>query len=100
MLPESFAAVRAAVANRLQSSLNLALGSAVASIGLTIPAVACIAIFFDLPISLGINNLSIVLLYLSLFISVLTMAIGKTTMLQGVIHLIIFFEYLFLSLVP
>ena len=100
LLPESFAAVRAAVVNRLQSSLNLALGSAVASIGLTIPAVACIAIFFDLPISLGINNLSIVLLYLSLFISVLTMAIGKTTMLQGVIHLIIFFEYLFLSLVP
>ena len=100
LLPESFAAVRAAVANRLQSSLNLALGSAVASIGLTIPAVACISIFFDLPISLGINSLGIVLLYLSLFISVLTMAIGKTTMLQGVIHLIIFFEYLFLSLVP
>ena len=100
LMPESFAAVRAAKANRLQSSLNLALGSALASIGLTIPAVAAIAIFFDLPLSLGISNLNMTLLYLSLFIGALTLAIGRTTLLQGVVHLIIFCEYLFLSLVP
>ena len=100
LLPESFAALRAARANRLQSSLNLALGSALASIGLTIPAVAAISIAFELPLSLGISNLNMILLYLSLFIGGLTLAIGRTTLLQGVVHIIIFFEYLFLSLVP
>jgi Ca2+:H+ antiporter len=100
LLPESFAALRAAKANRLQSSLNLALGSALASIGLTIPAVAAIAILFDLPLSLGISSLNMTLLYLTFFIGALTLAIGRTTLLQGVVHLIIFFEYLFLSLVP
>lgn len=100
LLPEGFAAVRASKANRLQSSLNLALGSALASIGLTIPTVAAIAIFFDLQLSLGISSLNMVLMYLSFFIGALTLAIGRTTVLQGVVHLIIFFEYLFLSLVP
>jgi len=100
LLPEGYAAVRAARANRLQSSLNLALGSALASIGLTIPTVAAFAIFFDLPISLGISFLNMTLMYLSFFIGALTLAIGRTTLLQGVVHLIIFFEYLFLSLVP
>jgi Ca2+:H+ antiporter len=100
LLPESYAAVRASRANRLQSSLNLALGSALASIGLTIPAVAAIAIVFDLELSLGISSLNMILMYLSFFIGALTLAIGRTTLLQGVVHLIIFFEYLFLSLVP
>ena len=100
LMPEGFAAVRAAKANRLQSSLNLALGSALASIGLTIPTVAAIAIFFNLPLSLGISSLNMTLMYLSFFIGALTLAIGRTTVLQGVVHLIIFFEYLFLSLVP
>ena len=100
LLPEGFAAVRAAKANRLQSSLNLVLGSGLASIGLSIPAIAAIAIYFDLPLSLGISNLNMTLMYLSFFIGALTLAIGRTTLLQGVVHLIIFFEYLFLSLVP
>ena len=100
ILPEGFAAVRAARANRLQSSLNLAIGSALASIGLTIPTVAAIAIYFQLPITLGISNLNMVLLFLSLFVGSLTLAIGRTTLLQGVVHLIIFCEYLFLSLAP
>ena len=100
LLPEGYAAVRAARANRLQSSLNLALGSALASIGLTIPMVAIIAIFFNLPLSLGISNLNMTLMYLSFFIGALTLAIGRTTLLQGIVHLIIFFEFLFLSLVP
>lgn len=88
LMPEGFAAIRAAKANRLQSSLNLALGSALASIGLTIPTVAAIAIFFNLPLSLGISDLN------------MTLAIGRTTLLQGMVHIIIFLEYLFLSLVP
>jgi Ca2+:H+ antiporter len=100
LLPEGYAAVRAARANRLQGSLNLALGSALASIGLTIPTVAIIAIIFNLPLSLGISSLNMTLMYLSFFIGALTLAIGRTTLLQGVVHLIIFFEYLFLSLVP
>ena len=100
LLPEGFAAVRAAKANRLQSSLNLALGSALASIGLTIPTVAAIAIFFNLPLSLGISDLNMTLMYLSFFIGALTLAIGRTTLLQGIVHIIIFLEYLFLSLVP
>ena len=100
LMPEAYAAVRAARANRLQSSLNLALGSALASIGLTIPTVAAIAIFFNLPLSLGVSSLNMTLMYLSLFIGALTLAIGRTTLLQGVVHLIIFFEYLFLSLAP
>ena len=100
LMPEAYAAVRVAKANRLQSSLNLALGSALASIGLSIPTIAAIAIFFDIPLSLGISNLNIALMYLTFFIGTLTLAIGRTTLLQGVVHLIIFFEYLFLSLVP
>jgi len=100
LLPEGFAAVRAARANRLQSSLNLALGSALASIGLTIPTVAAIAIFFDLHLSLGISDLNMTLMYLSFFIGALTLAIGRTTLLQGMVHIFIFLEYLFLSLVP
>jgi Ca2+:H+ antiporter len=100
LLPEAFAAVRAAKANRLQSSLNLALGSALASIGLSIPAIAAIAIYFNIPLSLGISELNMTLMYLTFFIGALTLAIGRTTILQGVVHLIIFFEYLFLSLVP
>ena len=100
LLPEAYAAVRAARANRLQSSLNLALGSALASIGLTIPVIVAIAIFFQLPLTLGISVLNMTLMFLTFFIGALTLAIGRTTVLQGVVHLIIFFEYLFLSLVP
>ena len=100
LLPEGYAAVRAAKANRLQSSLNLALGSALASIGLSIPTIAAIAIYFQLPLSLGISTLNMTLMYLTFFIGGMTLAIGRTTLLQGVVHLIIFFEYLFLSLVP
>ena len=100
LMPEGYAAVRAARANRLQSSLNLALGSALASIGLSIPTIAAIAIYFNLPLSLGISSLNMTLMYLTFFIGGLTLAIGRTTLLQGVVHLIIFFEYLFLSLVP
>ena len=100
LMPESIAAVRSAKANRLQTSLNLALGSALASIGLTIPTVAAISIYFDLPLSLGINPVSTVLLLLTLFVGLITLALGKTTLLQGIIHLIIFATYLFMSFNP
>ena len=100
LMPESIAAVRSAKANRLQTSLNLALGSALASIGLTIPTVAAISIYFDLPLSLGINPVSMVLLLLTLFVGLITLALGKTTLLQGIIHLIIFTTYLFMSFNP
>jgi len=100
LMPESVAALRAARANRLQTSFNLALGSALASIGLTIPTVAIISIYFGLPLSLGIGPVNMVLLILTIFVGLITLALGKTTILQGIVHLIIFFTYLFTSLIP
>lgn len=100
LAPEGLAAVRAAKADRLQTSLNLALGSALATIGLTIPAVAILSIVADMPISLGLDAKSTVLLFLSLIVSVQTLANGRTTVLQGVIHLMLFAIYLFTTFVP
>ncbi len=100
LLPEGFAATRAALANRLQTSFNLALGSALASIGLTIPVVAMVSIGFALPLSLGLRPVELVLLTLTLGVSILTLATGRTTLLQGVVHLVIFAAYIFLTLVP
>jgi Ca2+:H+ antiporter len=100
LLPEGLAAVRAAHANRLQTSLNLALGSALASIGLTIPAVAVVSIAFAQPLQLGLGAMEEVLLALTLFISVITLGTGRTTVLQGIVHLVIFAVFLFLAVVP
>lgn len=100
LLPESVAAIRATLANRLQTSLNLALGSALATIGLTIPAVAALAIAADLPLALGLDAKSAVLLFLTLIVSTLTLGTGKTTVLQGAVHLVIFAVYLFTTIVP
>jgi Ca2+:H+ antiporter len=100
LLPEGTAAVRAAHANRLQTSLNLALGSALASIGLTIPAVAVASIVMGQPLTLGLDAMSQVLLGLTLLVSVLTLGTGRTTVLQGVVHLVILADFLFLAIVP
>lgn len=100
LLPEGFAAVRAARKNRLQTSLNLTLGSALASIGLTIPAVAIISILFDWPLTLGLATKETVLLVLSLFVASLSLNTGRTTVLQGVVHLVIFAVYLFVAVIP
>jgi Ca2+:H+ antiporter len=100
LLPESVAATRAAIDNRLQTSLNLSLGSALASIGLTIPSVAFVSIVFDLPLSLGVDALGMTFLGLTFLLSILTIATGRSTVLQGVVHLVVFAAYLFLSLVP
>ena len=100
LMPEGLAAVRAAKANRLQDSLNLGLGSALASIGLTIPAVAVVALWLGVPLTLGINAENSVLLALSLFLAVLTLGTGRTTILNGIIHLVMFATYLFLVVMP
>jgi len=100
LMPEGLAAFRAARANRLQTSMNLALGSVLASIGLTIPAVAAVSILLHKPLSLGINGKEGVLLALTLLVSILTLGTGRTTVLQGVVHLVIFAVFIFLSFVP
>lgn len=100
LLPEGFAAIRAARRNRLQTSLNLALGSALASIGLTIPAVATVSIMSGYPITLGIDTKSTLLLILALFTIMLSFGTGRTTVLQGVVLIILFSVYLFTTVVP
>ena len=100
LLPETWAAVRAARANRLQTSLNLALGSALASIGLTIPAVAVASVALGLPLMLGLEPKDLVLLALTFVVGSITLVSGRTNMLQGAVHLAIFAAFLFLALVP
>ena len=100
LLPEALAAVRAARADRLQTSLNLALGSALASIGLTIPAVATVSIVLDRPLLLGLDPKEEVLLALTLLVGVITLGTGRTTVLQGAVHLVILAAFLFLAVVP
>ncbi len=100
LLPECLAAVQAARKNRLQTSMNLALGSALASIGLTIPAVAIFTMFSHTPVLLGIDTISVVLLMLSIFTVVLSFVTGKTNMLYGIVLLTIFAAYLFFTIFP
>lgn len=100
LLPEGVAALRAATNNQLQTSLNLAFGSALATIGLTIPVVAVVAIAMDMTLVLGLDSKSIVLLLLSLFVTSLSMTTGRVTVMQGAVHLVIFATYLFMTIVP
>ncbi|MFT3996624.1 MAG: ionic transporter y4hA [Asticcacaulis sp.] len=100
LAPESLAAIKAARRNRLQTSLNLALGSALATIGLTIPTVAILSVIMGWPLSLGLDTKSMVLLLLSFVVSIFSLGTGRTTVLQGVTHLVIFATYLFVTVVP
>jgi Ca2+:H+ antiporter len=100
LLPETFAAVRAAADNRIQTSLNLAYGSALASIGLTIPAIAIVSIWLDGPLTLGLGPKELVLLALTVAISTLTVLQGRATVLQGGIHLTAFAAFVFLAFSP
>ncbi len=100
LLPEGLAAVRAARKNMFQTSLNLALGSALASIGLTIPAVAILSLTMGWTLVLGIDMKSTVLLLLALFVTSLSLSTGRTNILQGVILLVIFGVYLFTTVIP
>jgi Ca2+:H+ antiporter len=100
LMPEGWSAVRAALANRLQTSMNLALGSALASIGLTVPAVVLAAALFDLPLVLGLDAKDMVLMTLSFVVGAIALGSGRTNMMQGAVQLVIFAAFLFLSLVP
>ena len=100
LLPEGLAALGAARGNRLQTSLNLALGSVLASIGLTIPTVAAVSIVLGQPLELGLGTKEEVLLALTLLVGVVTLGTGRTTVLQGVVHLAIFAAFLFFAVVP
>jgi Ca2+:H+ antiporter len=100
LLPEGLAALRTARSNRLQTSLNLALGSALATIGLTIPAVAAVSIVLGQPLQLGLDGKDQALLALTLLLSVITLGTGRTTVLQGIVHLVIFAVFLFFAVVP
>ena len=100
LLPETGAAIRAAAANRFQTSMNLALGSALASIGLTIPAVAIVSNIFGLPLGLGLAPKDAILLALTFLVTVTTLSTGRTNVLLGAVHLVLFASFLFLTLVP
>lgn len=100
LLPEGIAAYQAARANRLQTSLNLALGSALASIGLTIPAVAIVSLMTGWTLSPGIDLKSTVLLVLSILVASVSLGTGRTTVMQGTIHLVLVAVYLFTTIVP
>ncbi len=100
LLPEGVSAIRAALANRLQTSMNLAFGSALASIGLTIPVVVLVAVLMDLPLTLGLAPKDMILLVLSLVVCSIGLGNGRTNMMQGAVQVVIFAAFLFLSLVP
>jgi len=100
LLPETGAALRAAKGNRMQSSLNLALGSGLASIGLTIPVVAALSPWFPFAIVLGLPPMQIVLLAMTLLTATLTLGSGRATVMQGAVHLVLFAAFLFLTVVP
>ena len=100
LLPESVAALKAAYANRAQTSLNLALGSALASIGLTIPVVGAVSLHLGRELTLGLDPEGMALLLLTLFVSLPTLATGRATILQGAVHLVIFGVFLLLAAVP
>jgi Ca2+:H+ antiporter len=100
LLPESVSATRAALANRLQTSMNLAFGSALASIGLTVPVVIAVAVMLELPLVLGLEAKDIILLALSLMVCSIGLGNGRTNMMQGAVQVVLFAAFLFLSLVP
>ena len=100
LLPEAIAAVNAARKDRLQTSLNLSLGSALASIGLTIPSVALVCIYYDIKIILGLDIKAIILMGLSVFTVMLSLSSGRTNLVYGVVLLVNLFAFVFLIIYP
>jgi Ca2+:H+ antiporter len=100
LLPEAIAAVQAARQDKLQKSINLALGSSLATIGLTFPAVAVVALYLGKPLLLGLNTVDTALLALTLLTSTLTFGTGRTNILFGFVHLVVFVTYLFFTYRP
>lgn len=100
LTPESIAAVRAAREDNLQKSINLALGSSIATIGLTVPAMAVAYAILDQPMTLGLEPRDVTLLVTTLAASILTFGTGKTNVLFGFVHLVLFGMFLLLVFVP
>ena len=100
LLPEGVAAISAARKNDLQKSVNLALGSSLATIGLTIPAVTVAAYAFNKQLVLGLNAQEMVLLLLTFILSMLTFGTGRTNILFGLVHMVVFAVFVFLVFVP
>ena len=100
LLPETLAAVRNARRNRVQTSFNLALGSAMASIGLTIPAIAVASIWLDGPLVLGLGGTQIVLLAITAIVGALTVLPGRATLQEGGVHLVLFAAFVFFAISP
>lgn len=100
LAPETIAAVNAAARDHVQTGLNLAFGSAMASIGLTIPAIAVATIWLDGPLVLGLDQVQIVLLVMTVFVSILTVVPGRSKPLQGGVHLVLLAAFVFLSINP
>ncbi|MHC5656312.1 calcium:cation antiporter [Stappia sp.] len=100
LLPEALTALRAAADNRLQTSLNVSTGSALASIGLSIPAIAIASLVTHKNLTLGLDTEHVLFLALTLFIGTLTLASGRTTIVQGAVHLVIFGSFLLVAAVP
>jgi Ca2+:H+ antiporter len=100
LAPETLAAARASQRQRVQISLNLAYGSAMASIGLTIPAIAVASIWLSGPLLLGLGPTQLVLLTLTVLVSILTVVPGRATRLQGGVHLVLLAAFLFLAINP
>jgi Ca2+:H+ antiporter len=100
LLPESVAAIAAARKNELQKSINLALGSSLATIGLTIPAVAVVAYALDKTLVLGLEPREVVLLVMTLILSMLTFGTGRTNILFGLVHVLVFAVFVFMVFVP
>ena len=100
LLPEGMTAIRAALDDKLQTSINLALGSGVASIGLTIPAVSLVAWLTDHPLALGVNSGGAVLLALSFMMALITYGTGRASLLSGIVHLILLATWIFLIILP
>jgi Ca2+:H+ antiporter len=94
--PEAMAAVRAALANQLQRTMNIALGSSLSTIGLTIPAVLCISLFTGKTIELGLEEPELYLLLITLLVSIVNFNSERTNVLHGFVHLILFFTYIVL----
>ncbi len=100
LLPEAVAATRAASRNRLQTSLNLGIGSAMASIGLTIPVLAIASIWLPVPLTLGLGPVQIIEFLLTVAVATLTIMPGRATRLQGTVHLVLFAAFIFLATTP
>ena len=100
LLPETAAAVRAAARNQLQASINLALGSAIASIGLAVPAVALVSFWIDQPLELGVSAGASVLMALGFAVAMITYGTGRTNLLSGIVHLVLLATYVFTVFAP